>query len=202
MLRILSLICLLVAGHAHAFDLVKSVKKYGLPCAASLGASVIFVEKEKAFQMAALGCTIIVVGGELVTPENSLDEKETLKRLMLYSNKQNKDSKDYMLKVFEQRFDELDRKIVQESIKNKEATRNAVVEVGIVMEDEIYKKVQQRMRELEILPELKRDMVNRIKEEVIAEYKNRKSEFVEDAVNKVIKRVTAEPIVIEGKKDK
>lgn len=188
---------LLFSSQAVAFDLMGPIKKYALPCAATAGASFLLMKEHKG-ELAAVGCTFMVIGGELVKHDPVSEEKlEKMDQLFSYKIQE---SEKALKKSFEDHIAIVDAKVNNEELRTRQLVQNMMTDLAVLMEAEVYRKVQARLKELEFVPGLKQEMIEKIKAEVIAEVKSRKGEIEDSVVEKVIKRITAEPITVEVQK--
>jgi signal recognition particle GTPase len=186
-------------SHAQAFDVMSYVKTYALPCAATIGISALVSKKDSMQENALLGCSLLVIGGEMV---KSSETQRTLGEMNKEFESQMIDARNQARQANEERFKTIEERMGVSENKNSEAIKNISYEVSVEMEKTITKKLQEKMKTMDFVPELEDKMIVRIKKEVAAELSMKESSMIDSIVDKVIRRVVAEPVTVQPSKTK
>lgn len=197
MKSIIFLIASVLSAQAMAFDYMAALKRYAVPCVASAGASYLLL-KENQGRVAALGCSLMIVGGETLSTDPKIDEKfDQMDKLFTYKANE---SQQQLQMTFDAKVSQVNASLDTNDLKTREMIKNVMTDVAVLMQDQIYKKVQERLNHMDFVPTLKQELMEQIKLEVITEMKSRKGEMEDAVVEKVIKRVIAEPITVDTQK--
>lgn len=198
-MKIILTFILLFSSSSFSFDFEPYWKTYGLPCAATLGASALFSSKDNFYPNALLGCSVLVIGGELIGPTAVERRKnkayESFDAQMAEVRKQLKEENEATITKMREEFQhELELGRIYAS------GHMGPVNVSSMTETQLQRLVENKVKNSPALQELEENMIIRIKSEVLAEYKARENQAIETVVDKVIKRVVAEPVLVPSRK--
>lgn len=150
-------------------------------------------QREVAGTNAILGCSLLMVGGEFV---KSTESTKNMDQMAAQFEKQMIEAKNSLRSEHDERFRSIESRVEQESVKNRDLIKSIAAEVSVTMEKEILIRIQDRMKTMDVIPEIENKMIERVKLEVITEIKGREVYVIEEVVKKVIQRVVAEPIPV------
>ena len=200
----LGLILMLSVAPAQATDAFWQaagdyVERYGAPCLAGLAAGYV-IDHDKGLQIGATGCIIVFAYGEFGKSSHRTLSSDDINIVQEMINKDSEKRLKSLRDDYEARFNSMNQRIVDESLGNRQQIRNAVTDLGVFLEKDMNEKMDRKMENPKLLDEIDSKITKKVKEEVQDEFRSRESEIVEKATQKTIKRVTAEPIIIEGSK--
>jgi len=172
------------------------IEKYATPCGFSLavgmaGSSLINSSSSQGFGAGLMGCSLLIIGGETVATKDTLSNEQIKKMDEIISSQLDQNRKS-LRKDYDDQISFLREKISSESVKNKEVVKNVIGNIAVMMEEEIMKKIQARIKTMDVVPELRDEMKAEIKAEVIQEIKSRNVDFEDEIVQKIIDRVVVE----------
>lgn len=184
-----------------SFDFYDYVAKYALPCGTSLiagaiGASIVHVPSNQGTNAGLMGCSLLVIGGEMVANKTVLSDAQT-KKIDEIITAQLDQNRKMLRRDYDDQILHLSEKVDAESIKNKEVVKNVIGNVAVMMEEEIMKKIQSRLKTMDVVPELREAMKIEVKDEVLREIKNRSKDFEDEIIQKVIDRIVVEKVRVE-----
>jgi hypothetical protein len=171
-------------------------EKYGVPCLVGLAAAYA-VDRADGPVVGVGACAVVFTYGEFSQGSRQTVTKEDLRLVQEMIDKNVAASSQKIREDEALKFEQLDRRILDDSILSRQSVRNAVTDLGAFLEKDLSEKVDRRMESPRILKEIDLKIDERVKEEVQGEYRSKEREIVEKASEKVIKRVTAEPILVD-----
>lgn len=177
----------------------KVMQKYGIPCAAGMAAGYV-IDHDKGLGVGTVGCAIVFTYGEFGRGSNRTVTNDDLDLIQDMINKSNGKLSSTMKEEYDSKIDHLGQRLTDESLANRQNIRNAVTDLGVFLEKDLSDKVDKQMENPKLVQQVDEKINLRVKEEVQSEYRSKEREIVEKTTEKVIKRVTAEPIVLDQPK--
>ena len=173
------------------------LQKYGVPCVAGMAAGYV-IDRDKGVQIGSIGCVMVFTYGEFGRGSDRTITSDDVEIIQDMINKSNYSSTSRMQNDFDQKVDRLSQRIVDESTTNRQQIRNAVTDLGVFLDKDLSEKVDKKMENPALIKQIDAKINEAVKEEVQSEFKSKEREIVDKAAEKTIKRVTAEPIIIDS----
>lgn len=174
-------------------DVMTYLKKYGLPCAASLAGGMALADKQQTGVAigisACLGIGTATYINDKMNENREISKEEILKITEIVNAKSDENNKALDSKI----------KAIEEVQKNQIEDMRAVIREVIAdrmlkMEENLKADVSKKLESGEFMPKLEQNISSMIKGQVVSEVKSRQKEIVEKCVEKTISEVVQKPI--------
>lgn len=207
LLKFLFILSLIIAPFkkAQAEDFWPAMKnyfsKYGPPCLAGMGVGYV-IDRDKGVQIGAIGCVVTFTYGEFGRGANRTITNDDVAIIDEMINKSNTRLQKSISDDLDARMNLLNQRITDESQNNRAQIRSTVTDLGVFLEKDLSEKMEEKLKNPSLMENVERKITEKVKEEVQTEYKTREREIVNKTTDMVIKRVVAEPVIVDGKSGK
>jgi hypothetical protein len=184
------------ASTAKADGLMDGAKnylmQYGAPCLAGLAGGYL-IDKNKALPIGAAACGIVITYGEFGAGSRksvSVKDASNFQRMLKEENQRIESD-------FDSKIDRINADLLKYQNNSKSQIRESVTDLGVYLEHDMEQKVDRKIEEKTVTRNLQNQIRDQIKDEVQSELRSRERDIVNKATESVIKRVTAEPIIVD-----
>jgi hypothetical protein len=174
----------------------KYLEKYGIPCAAGVAAGYV-IDHDKGVKIGSIGCVMIFTYGEFGRGSNRTITTDDIAIIQEMNNRDLNRLGTQIKEEADAKYDRLNQRLTDESMSGRQNVRNAVTDLGVFLEKDLSEKVDRRMENPKLIQDVDAKINLKVKEEVQDEFRSKEREIIEKTTEKVIKRVTAEPIVTD-----
>lgn len=175
--------------------------KYAAPCVAGVGLGYV-IDRDKGVQIGSIGCIITFTYGEFGHGANRTLTNDDVEIVQDMINSSNNKLKKSLQDDLDQKTGLMNQRIQDEAQANRAMVRSTVTDLGVFLEKDLSQKLEENMKNPSLVENIDKKITEKVKDEVSAEYKSKEREIVLKTTDMVIKRVVAEPVVLDEKKDK
>jgi hypothetical protein len=172
------------------------LQKYGIPCVTGVAAGYV-IDRQKGVQIGAIGCVIVFTYGEFGRGANRTITSDDLDIINDLINKSSQATATRFGTEYDLRLDHVTQRILDESTSNRQQIRNAVTDLGVFLDKDLSDKVDRKMENPAMMKQVDQKITDAVKDEVQSELRSKERDIIERTAEKVIKRVTAEPIILD-----